>query len=623
MKKDISNTIDLDKLFESSNKHAEPTETVLVVEEQKYVDFGRILNEVSYKLPKGYPTVVDGVFTEREEIIIINEALEAEGLPTLPLPEAGKVKRIGIKLPQPDVGNDTSLKEGLVCLMYDSISNGAFEKIITTTQQNNLKTKQQVDPKTIQTIYEKLKSVFNTNSKRYGATESAPGEDSEDAASMPKNLPEYVKWAYESNDETAIQTVNNGLSAAKAIVANVGRGIIIRNNEFEAIRTRAVLLGAQAGIPRLKPDNWCPGDVYILMPGADIDAAKKATKLSQLNKLFSKKTKIVACSLKEQLAQAGKATEFIKNVFTKEEYVAPISQKNKFGTSSNKQTAALSSNIKRFQQYIQGFGRRKQSYIEAIVSVDKTTGKYKPQTSINNILRAAGYDNDKINKFKASIKYDSNMSSDSFYKTNKKLFNEINNAIDLVKGQLSDNKPKIEAQFIKSREEFLKLIEKYDVTATGANSKTTLQGVYTKAKNPLEIISKKTATYELATLIMNKWMNRKGVTSDAYEKLISIKNPFAALTAFAIAEAGISPSFWKIIGNDTEVMGEAHWFVNDATVSITTSKTSKITLADSYESAGFTLDYVTVLGKDKYNTKLSFRFADTAIRIEIQKLVKL
>lgn len=77
--------INLDTLF--VNKHAEPTETVLVVEEQKYVDFGRILNEVSYKLPKGYPTVVDGVFTEREEIIIINEALEAEGLSTLPLPE--------------------------------------------------------------------------------------------------------------------------------------------------------------------------------------------------------------------------------------------------------------------------------------------------------------------------------------------------------------------------------------------------------------------------------------------------------------------------------------------------------------------------------------------------------
>ncbi len=103
--------INLDTLF--ANKHAEPTETVLVVEEQKYVDFGRILNEVSYKLPKGYPTVVDGVFTEREEIIIINEALEAEGLSTLPLPEANPVKDyqaatnfITSKLTQKILGSD-------------------------------------------------------------------------------------------------------------------------------------------------------------------------------------------------------------------------------------------------------------------------------------------------------------------------------------------------------------------------------------------------------------------------------------------------------------------------------------------------------------------------------------
>ena len=191
-----TNYINLDTILGEKKETAK--DQVIVIQEAitpitptRIVDWDSILNEVSYKLPKGYPTVVDGVFTEREEIIIINEALEAEGLSTLALPEAGKVKRIGIKLPQPDVGNDTSLKEGLVCLMYDSIGNGAFEKIITTTQQNNLKTKQQVDPKNIQTIYGKLKSVFNTNSKRYGATESAPGEDSEDAASMPKNLPEY------------------------------------------------------------------------------------------------------------------------------------------------------------------------------------------------------------------------------------------------------------------------------------------------------------------------------------------------------------------------------------------------------------------------------------------------
>ena len=62
-------------------------EAITPIAPTRIVDWDSILNEVCYKLPKGYPTVVDGVFTEREEIIIINEALEAEGLPTLPLPK--------------------------------------------------------------------------------------------------------------------------------------------------------------------------------------------------------------------------------------------------------------------------------------------------------------------------------------------------------------------------------------------------------------------------------------------------------------------------------------------------------------------------------------------------------
>ena len=111
MKKDISNTVDLDELFKTAATQTNITIEIATPTKQReinidalfeivdkqtsviqkdsnelYVDFTRILSECSYKLPKGYPTVVDGVFTEREEIIIVNEALEAEGLPTLPLP---------------------------------------------------------------------------------------------------------------------------------------------------------------------------------------------------------------------------------------------------------------------------------------------------------------------------------------------------------------------------------------------------------------------------------------------------------------------------------------------------------------------------------------------------------
>jgi len=54
----------------------------------KDIDFDEILTNWSYKLPKGFPTIIDGKFTKRAEVIILNQLLEEKGLRTLPLPEA-------------------------------------------------------------------------------------------------------------------------------------------------------------------------------------------------------------------------------------------------------------------------------------------------------------------------------------------------------------------------------------------------------------------------------------------------------------------------------------------------------------------------------------------------------
>jgi len=617
--------IDLDLFLKLKGEPVKIETSLNIKQEVDVSKHKRVLEEVCYKLPKGFPTIEDGKFVDRDEVVIMNEALQEAGLQTIELPEATRVKRVVVNKPQPIVGNDTSLKEGLVCLMYDAIADATFQKLITQTQQNNLMDKQPVDAKTISAIYKKLKAVHNSNGARYGATKMAAGEEGEDAASMPKNLSEYVKWAYETNDENAIRTVNNGLSAAISIQSNVGRGIIIRDNDFEEIRGRAVELARDMGIPNLKPDNWCPGDVYVLMSGADVDKAKQATKLPLLNKFFDRRKKIVACSLKEEVAQAGKATEFIKNVFAKGEFNAPIAQKDKLGTSDNKKTTALVSNIKRYQQYSQGFGKRKQNYVDALIDLDPSNGNFKVATSINTLLRAVGYDNAQLKQFRAQIKYAPKMSSTDFYKQNKKSFQQVDDVIKSVQSTINDSKPQLEAQFIKSRNAFIKELSKYGVNVAGGSSKDVLKGIYAsvKKKDPLEVVSKKTATYELATLIMNKWAKRKGETSDAYKKIASVKNPFAALTAFAIAEAGISPSFWKIIGKDTNPIGEAHWFDNSVDVTIKTSKTSKINLTDNYDAAGFQLEYTTLLGTDAYDTRLVFRFADTAIRIEVQRLAKM
>lgn len=74
------------------------------------IDMYGLLESISYQLPKGYPTVDKGVFTEINEVLIINEALQAEGLPTLPLPEAGKVKVATKKVSSTSVSQDDALK---------------------------------------------------------------------------------------------------------------------------------------------------------------------------------------------------------------------------------------------------------------------------------------------------------------------------------------------------------------------------------------------------------------------------------------------------------------------------------------------------------------------------------
>ena len=99
MKKDTSNIIDLDSLFENNKQHMQTVnEGVEVTSEVGSVDFDEVLSEWSYRCPKGYPTVVDGVFTERAEVEILNQLLEERGLQTLPLPiqEAGKTKTIKV-----------------------------------------------------------------------------------------------------------------------------------------------------------------------------------------------------------------------------------------------------------------------------------------------------------------------------------------------------------------------------------------------------------------------------------------------------------------------------------------------------------------------------------------------
>lgn len=51
------------------------------------MNIDEILQEWSYRCPKGYPTIVDGKFVSRDEVLILNGLLKENGMKQLPLPK--------------------------------------------------------------------------------------------------------------------------------------------------------------------------------------------------------------------------------------------------------------------------------------------------------------------------------------------------------------------------------------------------------------------------------------------------------------------------------------------------------------------------------------------------------
>ena len=507
---------------------------------------------------------------------------------------------------RPSTGNETSLKEGLVCLFYDVFKIPSLvteiedlHTLVTTKQAAS-----EIKEEDVTKVTNKISQVYNKNKQYYGSGKS-----------MPENLDLYVKYVFLTGQE--IDTLTNAISAAASIHKEVSaEGRIIRNQDFDKIRTKAVSLVKEQYNISLQADNWCPGDVYLVLNQAGVSNCLKADTVNigkdSINHQFEKDGDIIAVSLKEEKAQAGKATTFANTVFSNS-FDANVDPNDKYGTSDNKDLAKISAKIARFEDYFYGpkrGGKRSQSYINSITKDKKLHG------SVNSILQAVGKPKIKTDGIKPEYK-----SEDAFYKANKTIFDDLESAIKTIKSKLtgSDSTAKVKKSFTTSRDKFISDIKKYKIEVSAEDSNKFSKEVEKENEDFIKVLSMKTATYELASLIIDRWTDKNAKISPAYKKIQEISNPFVALTAFAIAEAGLSPSFYKVIGSSKSLMGHADYFDAKAEVDIDSSST-KMTLVDSPKQAGFLLSYVTKLGKKNYSTKLVFRFSGSEIRIEVQEL---
>jgi len=100
MKRDTSNQsiIDLDSHFKTIKPSKIATE-IKTYSKPLNVDYDEILSEWCYRLPKGYPTMVDGKFSSKKELKLLQEILKENGITEMP--DFNNVAPIKMQSPTP------------------------------------------------------------------------------------------------------------------------------------------------------------------------------------------------------------------------------------------------------------------------------------------------------------------------------------------------------------------------------------------------------------------------------------------------------------------------------------------------------------------------------------------
>lgn len=598
MKNDTS--IDLDSLF-APKKEEQPQPQKQEEVSEAVVSWDDILTEWSYRLPKGYPTIVDGVFTEYEEVKILNEIMEEKFAVALPLPtevdEAVNSSELS--------SNPTDVKEALVCLFVDA---SLTDKSIIDLYRSGLDKK--LDPTQRAKVSKTLKTKLGAIAKKYGKNYGIAGY---------AKMGDYVGEAMSDikANKADIVIINNGVGAADAIVSTfkqIRPGMAYREAIFNAIRTHAVkLIESNYNIKNYFPDNWCPGDIYLFLDASKAKKALEAKRLNvgagSLNSFFygSSNTKgpIIAVSLKMQQAQAGKATTFIKNVV-----VDGVTKEDKLGKDVSNQQ------IIKFRD----LSRRLDKYYFTSDSWKKDPKVFtKVRQATIQLAKLAGLQGvpSKSSETKELVKY-LTANKDAIQKATKAVGSKLGKSVDTA------------TTFQQAYTRFVKNLKALKIEKVEGDSRNFLKSIEAKNKadnkgklDPGKIqalLSQKAATYDLASTLVEKWTEKTKRVSPAFaDYLDKVKNPFVAITMFAIAQHGLNPNFYKAIGKNDASTGTISEFPSNSTVDEKKS-VQNIKVVDSPGQAGFYIAYLLTINNHTYKTTLVFRFSKDQIRIEVEEL---
>jgi hypothetical protein len=216
-------------------------------------------------------------------------------------------------------------------------------------------------------------------------------------------------------------------------------------------------------------------------------------------------------------------------------------------------------------------------------------------------------------------RYDKDTTRELFSTKNLNAF-VIPSSVDRNVKKLFDSvRKKAETEYKKNRKEFLSVLTKngMDIPA---------QTPDLKSMN-METILKKTSCYMVASWVLDGINSKNLNIPEVYQTIIKEKNAFVAMTAYAIGMAGISPTFFKMIGNSKG--GTAHLETFYGSGFLNLDEKQKVVIGDTPNRKGFFVEFVTTVKLDeskstkpvsKYKVSLDFRYAGEAINIEVSEL---
>ena len=436
---------------------------------------------------------------------------------------------------------------------------------------------------------------------------------------------EYLGGSKISSDND-IRLFANGLSSAKSIQKIYGMPVQAdRGETYTKIRKHAVDLVKEIESSFEHPDKWCPADIYIYNnPNAGKTAMETKNLYiddTSLNAQFQSEKnntsdKILAISLKEEVAQGGGGASFAKVLRREENYPSAEKIEN-YDLSSLIYHYNKAINIKTapnvaIQDIAFGYYHAKKiKGAEEIADDLLSTIKNTLGSDVNfNTDGASDFDiaNDVKRLFIAKQKENPNIKV------------SIEKTLDSKVGKLIANyKREIIKEYLDSRDEFVDSIRPFVKNIPAPANTDTTKSSYLLAKS---------GCYKTAAYVLNGLKSQGLNIPPTFKTIMKQKNPFVAWTAYAIGMAGISPTFFKIIGSATVgQLAKVETFYGDGFLNL--DDRSDMAIKDSPTARGFNVEFITKVtledsGKTapikKYAVELSFQNSGETVAVKVSEM---